>query len=233
MPDEHGRGRRKERELRFAVCVLSGELVKMDYFARSYDALRAAPQSGSDTIEKLCERLLNGASIEERKAALLGLKGLSRDWKAVSFARCSAHSSLIRVRFQEVGIRALPILLGVLQEDAPEDIETAKAVVETLSLLCEVEELDGKVRFQQKQRLTPLTIPSSSPYATTRDSAIPTSSSLLLHPSTSFSASSPRRISTFASFACKFSVSSSPIALPRSSLTSSPPLVVSGDSSRL
>jgi len=36
-------------------------------------------------------------------------------------------------------------LLGVLQEDAPEDLEIAKAVVETLSLLCEVEELDGRV----------------------------------------------------------------------------------------
>ena len=74
----------------FAVCVVAVSLVKMDYFARSYDALRAAPQSGSDTIEKLCERLLNGASIEERKAALLGLKGLSRDWKAVGPALRSA-----------------------------------------------------------------------------------------------------------------------------------------------
>lgn len=46
---------------------------------------------------------------------------------------------------QEVGSRALPILLGVLQEDAPEDVEIAKAVVETLSLLCEVEEVDGRV----------------------------------------------------------------------------------------
>lgn len=46
---------------------------------------------------------------------------------------------------QEVGERALPILLGVLQEDAPEDLEIAKAVVETLSLLCEVEEVDGRV----------------------------------------------------------------------------------------
>ncbi|KAM0793553.1 hypothetical protein ACM66B_000990 [Microbotryomycetes sp. NB124-2] len=44
----------------------------------------------------------------------------------------------------DVGQRALPILLGVLQEDAPEDVEIGKAVVETLSLLCEVEEVDGK-----------------------------------------------------------------------------------------
>lgn len=39
----------------------------------------------------------------------------------------------------------MPILLGVLEEDATQDVETAKAVVETLSLLCEVEELDGRV----------------------------------------------------------------------------------------
>lgn len=50
------------------------------------------------------------------------------------------------MRLQEVGSRALPILLGVLQEDAPEDVEIAKAVVETLSLLCEVEEVEGRVR---------------------------------------------------------------------------------------
>lgn len=39
----------------------------------------------------------------------------------------------------------MPVLLGILEEDAPEDVETAKAVVETLSLLCEVEEIDGRV----------------------------------------------------------------------------------------
>lgn len=45
-----------------------------------------------------------------------------------------------------MGSRALPILLGVLDEDAQQDTETAKAVVETLSLLCEVEESqDGRV----------------------------------------------------------------------------------------
>ncbi|BGP21760.1 transporter [Rhodotorula toruloides] len=93
-----------------------------------YNSLQstARPTSAEDTIEKLCERLLNGTQREDRKAALLGLKGLSRDWKS------------------EVGARALPILLGVLEDDAAEDTEMAKAVVETLSLLCEVEEQDGR-----------------------------------------------------------------------------------------
>ena len=35
----------------------------------------------------------------------------------------------------------------MLEEDAPEDTDTAKAVVETLSLLCEIDEVDGRVRI--------------------------------------------------------------------------------------
>ncbi|GAA5980168.1 hypothetical protein JCM10908_001559 [Rhodotorula pacifica] len=93
-----------------------------------YNSLQAStqPQSATSTIDKLCERLLNSQQREDRRAALLALKGLSRDWKS------------------EVGTQALPILLGVLEDDAAEDTEMAKAVVETLSLLCEVEEVDGR-----------------------------------------------------------------------------------------
>ncbi|GAA6051299.1 hypothetical protein JCM3770_006800 [Rhodotorula araucariae] len=96
--------------------------------ARGYGALQASaqPQSATTTIDRLCDRILQGDSRDDRRAALLGLKGLSRDWKT------------------EVGSRALPILLGVLEEDATQDTEMAKAVVETLSLLCEVEEHDGR-----------------------------------------------------------------------------------------
>lgn len=61
--------------------------------ARGYNSLQqsAAPQSAASTIDKLCDRLLNQDSLEERRAALLGLKGLSRDWKSV---RPSLHSPL-------------------------------------------------------------------------------------------------------------------------------------------
>lgn len=55
------------------------------HLLRGYETLSqaAAPQSATDTIDKLCDRLLNGHSLEDRRAALLGLKGLSRDWKSV------------------------------------------------------------------------------------------------------------------------------------------------------
>jgi hypothetical protein len=63
--------------------------------ARGYNSLQqsAAPQSAASTIDKLCDRLLNQESLEERKAALLGLKGLSRDWKSVSLAFISSNES--------------------------------------------------------------------------------------------------------------------------------------------
>jgi len=53
--------------------------------ARGYGALQAStqPQSATSTIDRLCDRLLSGDERDDRKAALLGLKGLSRDWKAV------------------------------------------------------------------------------------------------------------------------------------------------------
>ena len=47
---------------------------------------------------------------------------------------------------QDVGQAALPILLTMLERDAPEDMDTAKAVLETLNMLCEVEDQEGKVR---------------------------------------------------------------------------------------
>ncbi|GAA5922633.1 uncharacterized protein JCM15063_003368 [Sporobolomyces koalae] len=116
--------------------------------ARGYNSLQqsAQPQSAASTIDKLCDRLLQHDSPDERRAALLSLKGLSRDWKS------------------EVGSRALPILLGVLEDDAAQDVETAKAVVETLSLLCEVEEVDGRpVRDDSGLRNTDSFLATPSP----------------------------------------------------------------------
>ena len=49
---------------------------------------------------------------------------------------------------QAVGQAAMPTLLIMLEREAPEDMETAKAVLEAVNLLCEVEEgQDEKVRL--------------------------------------------------------------------------------------
>jgi hypothetical protein len=78
--------------------------------ARGYNSLQqsAAPQSAASTIDKLCDRLLNQDSLEERRAALLGLKGLSRDWKSVSLSSrivichpLSPHSHATEVRLAD------------------------------------------------------------------------------------------------------------------------------------
>ena len=52
----------------------------------AYNSLRGdigAPQTATDTIEKLVEKIQTSAAVEDRRTAVLGLKGLSRDWKEV------------------------------------------------------------------------------------------------------------------------------------------------------
>ena len=97
----------------------------MDFFSQTYNALRGptgAPQSASDTIARLSDRLSPATLLADRRAAVLALKGLSRDCKA------------------EVGERSLPGLLEVLQNDADVDADIGKAVLDTLNILCEVHE---------------------------------------------------------------------------------------------
>ncbi|KAG1737831.1 p115 like vesicle tethering protein [Suillus paluster] len=94
----------------------------MDFLSQTYIALRGptgAPQSAQDTIAKLSDRLSPSTLLADRRAAVLALKGLVRDCK------------------QDVGDRALPGLLQVLQNDAEIDAEIAKAVLETITQLCE------------------------------------------------------------------------------------------------
>nr|ASF90195.1 hypothetical protein SPAR05478 [Bartheletia paradoxa] len=106
----------------------------MDWLTNSYTALRGdlgAPQTATDTVDKLVERIQHATLLEDRKAGVLGLKGLARDWK------------------EEVGARSLPTLLGVLQTDAPIDNDIAKAVLETLIVLCEA---DPETQVADKER---------------------------------------------------------------------------------
>jgi hypothetical protein len=57
----------------------------------AYTQLRGdmgAPQTATETIEKLVDRIQTSPGVEDRRTAVLGLKGLSRDWKEVSLACC-------------------------------------------------------------------------------------------------------------------------------------------------
>lgn len=95
----------------------------MDFFSHTYNALRGptgAPQSAVETIQRLAGRLSPSTLLADRRAAVLSLKGLSRDWKA------------------DVSENALPGLLEVLENDAEIDADIGKAVLETLNTLCEV-----------------------------------------------------------------------------------------------
>lgn len=83
-----------------------------------------ANQSAVNTIQTLAERLSKAdelqLSIEDRRAAVLALKGLSRD-----------HN-------RAVGQHALPALLISLQQDA-KDEDIARALIECCITLCEVQ----------------------------------------------------------------------------------------------
>ncbi len=97
----------------------------MEFLSQINVALRGPtgqPQSAADTIARLADRLSPSTLLADRRAAVLALKGLARDWKA------------------DVGQLTLLGLLDVLQNDAEVDADIGKAVLETLILLCEVDE---------------------------------------------------------------------------------------------
>ncbi|KJA28783.1 hypothetical protein HYPSUDRAFT_33135 [Hypholoma sublateritium FD-334 SS-4] len=97
----------------------------MEFFSQTYVALRGptgAPQTPTDTIGRLSDRLSPAALLADRRAAVLALKGLSRDCK------------------QEVGERSLSGLLESLQNDAEVDADIGKAILETLDILCQTED---------------------------------------------------------------------------------------------
>lgn len=62
----------------------------MDFFSRGYTALRGErgqTQSADETIEKLADCLETATLLEDRRAGVLSLKGLVRDWPEVHFFR--------------------------------------------------------------------------------------------------------------------------------------------------
>ncbi|KAF9450102.1 hypothetical protein P691DRAFT_726661 [Macrolepiota fuliginosa MF-IS2] len=105
----------------------------MEFFSQTYVALRGPqgqPQTASETIGRLSDRLSPATLLADRRAAVLALKGLSRDHK------------------QDVGDRALAGLLDVLASDAEIDSDIGKAVLETLIVLCEVDPANKELGFK-------------------------------------------------------------------------------------
>ncbi|KAF8588828.1 hypothetical protein K439DRAFT_1334276 [Ramaria rubella] len=100
----------------------------MDFLSQTYIALRGptgAPQTALETVRRLADRLSQDTLLSDRRAAVLSLKGLSRDCKA------------------DVGETALHGLLEVLEKDSDIDGDIGKAVLETLVTLCEVANGEG------------------------------------------------------------------------------------------
>lgn len=100
----------------------------MDFLSSSYQTFLSSAQpvtqTADSTIHRLADRLDPTCGLPDRRAAVLSLKGLSRDVKYKD----------------EIGQVALERLVDVvlLGGDAEADPESGKAVLETLGLLCEV-----------------------------------------------------------------------------------------------
>ncbi|KAK6355412.1 hypothetical protein TWF696_004513 [Orbilia brochopaga] len=80
-------------------------------------------QTAAATIATLCDRLLHATLLEDRRAAVLGLRSFARDYK------------------ESVASGGLRGLIGTLAKDS-DDVDTVKVVLETLLLLF-VTENDG------------------------------------------------------------------------------------------
>ncbi|KAI8333703.1 p115 like vesicle tethering protein [Chlamydoabsidia padenii] len=92
----------------------------MDFFSRGYSALRGEkgqPQSADETIERLADCLETATLLEDRRAGVLSLKGLVKDWP------------------ETVGDKSLPALIKVLHSDY-RDVDITKSLLETLTILC-------------------------------------------------------------------------------------------------
>ncbi|KAI9282791.1 p115 like vesicle tethering protein, partial [Sporodiniella umbellata] len=81
---------------------------------------RGQPQSVDETIDKLADCLETATLLEDKRAAVLSLKGLARDWP------------------EEVGNKSFPGLIKVLHLDHV-DVETQKSLLDTIAILCTVQ----------------------------------------------------------------------------------------------
>ncbi|KAI9366912.1 p115 like vesicle tethering protein [Zopfochytrium polystomum] len=80
----------------------------MDFLFGALRGEKGQPQTGPETIDKLVDRALHATLLEDRRAAIVTLKGLARDWTLA--------------------------IINVLQNDRM-DVEIIKAAIETLTTL--------------------------------------------------------------------------------------------------
>lgn len=83
---------------------------------RMLEAQAPAKQTATDTINTLCSRLASATLLEDRRAAILGLRSFAKEYPA------------------SVASGSLRGLIAALTKDA-EDLETMKVVLETLLML--------------------------------------------------------------------------------------------------
>ncbi|PVU98288.1 hypothetical protein BB559_001704 [Furculomyces boomerangus] len=106
----------------------------MDFFSRGYSALvgesKAQQQTPEQTIQRLADRVSASTLLEDKRAAILGLKGLTREYKMI------------------VGQEALEGLLSALNEEI-EDPNTVKAILETINNLITYEKTDEPKNISQ------------------------------------------------------------------------------------
>ncbi|CAG8512013.1 7681_t:CDS:10 [Ambispora leptoticha] len=104
----------------------------MEFLQRGYKGLlgdKGQTQSAADTVIKLCDRVNNSTLLEDRRAAVLGLKGLSREYRLLRLTTYFVAPQ------KEVGESGLPVLLRILDDDK-DDIDIVKAILEVLNILC-------------------------------------------------------------------------------------------------
>ncbi|KAK9768561.1 Vesicle-mediated ER to Golgi transport protein [Basidiobolus ranarum] len=95
----------------------------MSFWSDAFNVLTGQagqPQTASDTIMKLSDRVQTSTLIEDRRAAVMGLKGLCREYR------------------EEVGNNGIPGLIKVLSNDRG-DVDIIKATLETLNILCTIQ----------------------------------------------------------------------------------------------
>ncbi|KAG0342041.1 hypothetical protein BG004_005776 [Podila humilis] len=95
----------------------------MNFLASGFNALKGQKgqhQTGSETIDRLCDRIEHATLLEDRRASVVALKACSRDHK------------------RDIGARGVKVLSKVLKQDYM-DVDICKAVLEILTILCQAD----------------------------------------------------------------------------------------------